>query len=82
MSLTITTPANMPRVHVGKQALFAVQGKSGPEILAMLGTLDAQVSQFKPDDEVMRLARETASIWRTELLRVMPGTYVSLSILR
>jgi hypothetical protein len=48
----------------------------------MLGNLDAAAHTYSPTDEVMRLFRLTASVWRTELSRIAPGTYVTLSLLK
>lgn len=81
------TPLSVPRVPIASvhaQALNAVRGKTGPEILGMLGELDSAAARFnlQRTDETFRLFRETASIWRTELSRVMPGCYVSLALLK
>lgn len=79
------TPVVMPRtsqVEVMSRARAAVEGKTSAEILSMLGNLDAAAHTYSPTDEVMRLFRVTASVWRTELSRIAPGTYVTLSLLK
>ena len=85
MTVRTITPLAMPRnsqVDVMARARNAVEGKTSAEILSMLGNLDAAAHTYQPRDEVMRLFRLTASVWRTELSRIAPGTYVTLSLLK
>ena len=87
MTTVVVSPALMPQrmteSEVARRALNAVAGKSAAEILSMLGNLDAVAgnARLKRTDETFRLFRLTASVWRTELSRKAPGTYVTLTTL-